>query len=273
MITSFQVKSFLRYYQSAKTIYEIDSPFVFDFLKNILEDDRHYYVFDVVEDIRAVLNSDISVLPGIDYGAPSKTLRKERRVKDIAQKNAISPRVGYWLFKIINHFKPEVMLELGTSLGISSVYQAAAHFSGDLITVEGSTDLAAIAQHYFDQVGLANIHIINDSFESALQVILPDLPQLDYVFLDGHHIGEARLKYFAQIQEKLHEDSIVVFSDMYWSPDMLAAWQQLQALPSVSLSLDLYEIGILFFNPAISSPLHLALIEQKYKPWKMGFWR
>ena len=165
------------------------------------------------------------------------------------------------------------MLELGTSLGVSSIYQGAAHFSGDLITVEGSTDLAAIAQHFFDQVGLSNIHIINDSFESALKEILPDLPRLDYIFLDGHHIGAARLDYFSILQEKLHDSSIVIFSDLYWSPDMLAAWHSLQQLPKVTLSIDLYEIGILFFNPAIKTPLHLTLIEQKYKPWKMGFWR
>lgn len=269
----YNIRQFGRFFRSAKTLHQVDSPFVCHFIRAVIEDRRLFYVFPIVKAIREDLKQDHSPIATIDYGAPAKSMSSSRTIAGVAKHTAISPRVGEYLFKIIHTYKPEIMLELGTAVGISTIYQAAAALGGDLISIEGNPSLVQVAETEITNLGLPNISLINGQFAEVLPELLEELPQVDYVFLDGHHNKTARLKYFELLLPKLSQNSVLVFSDIYWSADMQEAWKILIKHPKVRLSIDLFDIGILFFNPAILEKQNFQLVPIRWKFWRLGLFR
>lgn len=271
LVVSFR---FLTFYWHAQTIYRIHSPFVVRFLREVVEDRRQFYIFPLVEEIRKsmIKRQDSIRIPSL--GAPSKTLfGSTRPLGRIVQQTAVSARGGRRLFKIIHTYKPEIMIELGTAAGLSTIYQAPAALAGELYTIEGAPDLARIAHQQFARLGLPNVQLIIGAFAEVLPGLLEELPRIDYAFLDGHHEGKARQAYVEALLSRMHEGSVLVFSDIYWSRDMMQAWKQLKAHPRVRLSIDLFEFGVLFFDTNLYGKPDLKLVPARWKPWQLGIWR
>ena len=82
----------------------------------------------------------------------------------------------------------------------------------------------------------------------AVEKELKEHNQLDFVFFDGNHKKKPTLSYFKQCLEVAHEDSIFIFDDIYWSTEMTEAWQEIKKHPKVTLSIDCFEMGIVFFK-------------------------
>lgn len=267
------VRQFLGYFRSAKTLHQVDSPFVCHFIQSVIEDRRMFYVFPIAKEIRKELKSNQQSIPTIDYGAPAKSMTGSRTIGSIAKNTTISPRIGEYLFKIIHTYKPEIMLELGTAVGVSTIYQAAAALGGDLISIEGNPNLVEVAEAEITKLGLPNVSLVNGKFDEVLPDLLEELPQVDYVFIDGHHDRDARLAYFEMLLPSLKESSILIFSDPYWSKDMQEAWEIVIGHPKVRLSIDLFDIGVLFFNPAILEKQHFSIVPIRWKFWRLGLFR
>ncbi len=172
----------------------------------------------------------------------------KRKVSTIAKRTSIAPRYGKLLFRFVNYFQPNNILELGTSLGISTLYQAAGNLNASVTTIEGCPNIAKIAESNFEALNIENISLHVGNFDECLSVILKDFEKLDYVFIDGNHQMEATLRYFELILEKVHDGSIFVFDDIHWSSDMSNAWKSIINNKQVSLSLDFYQLGVIFFR-------------------------
>jgi predicted O-methyltransferase YrrM len=263
---------YLQYYLAAKTKYDVHSPFVFQLLEEVIEDDRQYYAFEEVELMRRRMLNDQRTIRIKDQGAGSKVQADtERPVRQIAHYAAVSPAVGQLLFRLVLLQKPDTILELGTSLGISAAYQSSAARSATFITIEGCPNTAAIAQDNLQQFGYSHIHLRSGSFEDELPKALEQLQKLDYLYLDGDHRKAPSLRYFEQCLPYAHAQSVFVVGDIYWSDEMRDAWKQMQQHESVRLSVDLYHVGLLFFRNEQREKEHFTLIPAKYKPWRMGF--
>lgn len=188
-----------------------------------------------------------------DLGAGSRVSKgKQRKVADIARAAAITPKAGQLLFRIAQFYKPKTMLELGTSLGIGSIYLANGMLNGQLYTIEGSPKVADIAQHNFKNLKETNITSLVGSFDDHLPNLLGKLKQVDLAFIDGNHRKEPTLRYFRQIKEYCTADSILIFDDIHWSNEMYSAWQEIQSDQDVTVSLDLFRLGIVFFRKDIA---------------------
>lgn len=262
---------FLKFYFRAKTRYRIHSPFVFDFVENVLEDDRWFYSFKEIEGIRKFMLADFRKISITDFGAGSQvTKNKERTISSLAKHSANQPFVCRWLFKIVNEYKPKRMLELGTSLGISSCYQSQASLGGQLVTIEGDPEVAHLAAGNFKLMKVKNIALIEGTFEEVLPMAINEMGQLDYVFFDGNHREEPTLDYFHQCLEKSHEKSIFVFDDIHWSDGMESAWEKIKEHPQVRLSIDLFFFGVVFFRKDFKKKEHYALVPWLWKPWSIG---
>ncbi len=263
---------FLRYYFRAHTWYRIHSPFVFDFAETVLEDDRWFYAFSTIETRRQHLLHNSAKIEIQDLGAGSRQRgRKLRSVAALAKHSACRPTVGRWLFRMVNHFKPATMLELGTSLGISTAYQAAAAPHAKFISIEGDPTCASLAKENLRLLGLHHVGIRQGSFEEQLLPSLQQLEKLDYLFVDGNHRKEPTLNYFRQCIPFAHPDSVFVFDDIHWSDQMEAAWEQIKSHPDVSLSIDLFFVGLVFFRQEKLQKEHFTLIPWSWKPWAVGW--
>jgi predicted O-methyltransferase YrrM len=74
---------------------------------------------------------------------------------------------------------------------------------------------------------------------------------LDFVFFDANHQKQPTLQYFNQCIAKANKNGIFVFDDIHWSEGMEQAWEIVKQHPKVTTSIDLYHMGILFFNPEL----------------------
>ena len=263
MYNRFQLaKKFLHYYLTASNGkgHGIHSPFVFDFIKNVLNDTIQFDFLRNIEQIRGKLlknNSDVST---IDFGAGSR-LHWDivRRISDIARTSLKPPKYSRLLFRIVQYYKPTTILELGTSFGITTSYLAFANPSAQIITMEGAPSVADIAQQNFDQLQLKNIEIRKGNFNVTLNQTLEQFSTIDFSFIDGNHRKDPTMYYFEELINKANDQSIFIFDDIHWSAEMEEAWKEIQQHPAVTLSIDLFFIGLVFFKKDFKAKQHFVI--------------
>jgi predicted O-methyltransferase YrrM len=261
----------LRYAWRARTIYDIHSPFVADLVQTVVEDERHFYAFSEVEALREQLLQSQTLLEMGEHGAGSKVNpRPSRTIADLARYSAVPPEVGRQLFRLAHFCKPQTMIELGTSLGISTLYLASGALYAQVHTLEGSPAVAAKARQHFQILKRTNIQLYEGAFATTLPQILQNLTKLDFLFLDGDHREGASWAYFEQCLARTHEGSVFVIADIHWSAAMQRAWRRMQAHPRVTLSVDLFHLGLLFFRTENAQKKHFTIIHKRYKPWRLG---
>lgn len=207
-----------------------------------------------VEELRAMVYSaagDIE-LPdygaGFDGGAEGGEGRTVSRNLGAFARGASSPPVWALMhLRLVRALRPEACIELGTCVGISCAYQAAAlrlNGAGRIYTHEGAPAVAAVAQRHFDALGLDNVEVVVGPFKRTLADTLGKVPPLGYVFIDGHHDEQATWDYFNQVEPFLADEAVVVFDDIAWSPGMRRVWQRLAADPRMDAACDLRHLGL-----------------------------
>lgn len=254
MNRAFQLTSFTSYFLDAIDRYSIHSPFVFDFYNAVIRGDRLKEDFKAIESIRKELKQSKRVIEIDDKGTGVLT---HRQVAEIAGSSLTKPAYSRILYRLCKFVNAGTTLELGTSLGINSSYLAKG--SKKLVTIEGSEVIAEIAKETFRKLDQTNVQIINADISHSLKSTLDQIDNLDLVFVDANHSYDATLHYFTLLLKKSHNDTVMVFDDIYWSKDMNRAWQQIMQEKQVSLSIDLFQFGVIFINPEFQ--------KQDFKLW------
>ncbi len=253
---------YIRYWLTASNGkgHGIHSPFVYDFVKKVLNDDRNFYCYESIEYLRKELKRNGEVLSVEDFGAGSHTkLFKQRSVSSIAA-SALKPKKwSQLLFRMVNFYQPSIVLELGTSLGITTTYLACAKSNAKVITMEGAPSIAGIAKQNFERLQLQNIELITGNFDDTLPGVLSKLQSFDFAFVDGNHRKAPTLQYCKQLLSLAHEQSILVFDDIHWSAEMEEAWKAIKEEPTVTLTIDLFFIGLVFFRKENKAKQHFVI--------------
>ena len=227
----------------------VHSPFVFEFVANVLNDNRNFYCYAGIEKLRRELLRDKTVLQVEDFGAGSTVAKSNyRRVCNIARSALKPAKFGKLIFRMANHYNANTIVELGTSLGITTSYLASGNLKGTVYTCEGAKLVAQIAKRNFAELCLENIKLIEGNFDETLQPLLNKLDVVDFAFIDGNHRKDPTIKYFNQLLEKSNENSIFIFDDIHWSKGMEEAWKYIQRYPTVTLTIDLFFLGLVFFK-------------------------
>ena len=236
------------------------SPFVFEFITKVLNDKTNYPEYEKVEALRDRLLNDHTIVEIEDFGAGSMMGKKNRRSISSIAKNAAKPKkFGQLLFRTIKYYQPKTILELGTSLGITTSYLTLAKPDARLITMEGSKEIADVAKRNFRNLDNRNIEIIEGNFDNALSSVVGGLLTVDFAFIDGNHRQEPTERYFKELLAKTNNNSILVFDDIHWSGEMEAAWEAIKNNAAVSCSIDLFFIGIVFFRKEFKEKQHFAI--------------
>jgi len=256
------VLKFIKYYVTASNGrgHGIHSPFVFDFVKKVMNDSRQFYAFDPIEQMRKSLLVNNQVLTIEDFGAGSKaTKSNERKVSDIARSALKPKKFGQLMFRTVNHCRSNNIIELGTSLGITTAYLASAKLNANVYTFEGAKQIAAIAKQTFDSLSINNIQVIEGNFDNTLQKQLNKMSCVDFAFVDGNHRKKPTIQYFEQLLAKSTESSVFIFDDIHWSNEMEEAWEYIKQHSAVTLTIDLFFIGIVFFRKEQKVPQHFTI--------------
>ncbi len=246
----FRLVSFFKYLLKSKGEQAIHSPFVFELYQEVIRANTQFYCFASIEDLRQVLKEDHTKIKVEDYGAGSGNAgHSEKTVAQIAQKSIKSAAYAQLIFRLACHREVKNVLELGTSLGITTAYLAHAVNDGKVMSLEGSPDilLRALAQSKKLNVD-HKCEFIQGPFQKTLSGALQKGP-FDLVFIDGHHVGDAMLNYLEMIKPNLTKDAVVIVDDIHWSADMQEAWNKVILDADFSVSIDLFEMGLLFNGP------------------------
>jgi predicted O-methyltransferase YrrM len=230
----------------------IHSPFIFDLVSRVFRNRTDRDIIFKVEKIRKKMIADRRTILVHDLGLRSElSVEYPRRVSDIAKKSPVTGKYGKFLSRMAAEFGYPLIIELGTSLGISTMYMAGSCKETQLVSIEGCPNTAAIARQNLLEAGIDNVKIIVGPFDEILPGILKSGVKPGLVFIDGNHRKEPVIKYFNQIAEISDSKTAVIIDDISYSRDMAEAWNEIKLHKKVSVSIDINRMGILFFREVI----------------------
>jgi predicted O-methyltransferase YrrM len=252
---TFQLNSFFNYKRKAINVHHLHSPFAYELVKNVVNDLKRYPDYQKINLLRRQLGDDVSEIEVIDFGSSSQNKASKAPLKSIAslyKNNSIRPKYGELLFRLVRYLQPAYILELGTSLGISTAYQALASSDASIVTIEGCYDLAKKAAENFDYLGIKNVKQVIGNFDRLLEANIAEIPKIDFAFIDGNHRKDPTVSYFESCLRKSHNETVLIFDDIHWSEEMNEAWKIICSHNSVTLTLDLFQFGIVFLKKELS---------------------
>lgn len=250
-----QLNSYVRYYFRSKSRYVIHSPFAYQLIHDIFHDKTANFELKKLDETKKQLFKRTTAIETTDLGAGAGNKHYTTYIDmlgKIARRRSPGTRSLYVLFKLSRHFRPDYILEFGTSVGISTSYIGRACQFKKFVSMEGCAVLAAYANDYFKELELSEIEVKVGDFDVILDKTLDEFKQLDLVFVDGNHRKRQTLDYFARCLKKTHEHSIIIFDDIHWSVEMEEAWMIIKKNKKISVTIDLFTMGIVFFRKGIS---------------------
>lgn len=266
-----QIKAYLNYYWQSDSKYQAHSPLLYQLSKFVVEPNTPVVAEAQIEAIRKQLSGDTTNIDFKEYGAGSDANKQPRKtVASIAKSSLSRLAQCRQLSRLVSAYKPKHILEMGTSLGVSALYMAKAYPQSTIHTLEGDPTVAGIAQAQFDSVQAKNIKLSLGQFENILECTLTKMQQVDMAFIDGNHKYAPTIKYFETILPYCTSSTILIFDDIHWSDEMEEAWLAIQKHKSVTMTVDLFHMGIAFLSDDIKLKRHHRLIEWRKKPWKIG---
>jgi len=237
----------------------VHSPFLFEFITQVLPDAALSVDFEKPEQYRKDLLSDETVFSRTDFGSGREKPQQQTSVRSLARRALQSPRGARLLYRMIKHYRPGPMLELGTCFGVTTEYLAVADPHQPVYTLEGDPLLVHKASERFRDDGFTNIQSIVGDFEETLPDLLQKINSIGFAWVDGNHRQAPTLRYFEQLLAHATAETILVFDDIYWSKEMEAAWQLIRCHPRVGATIDLFRFGIVFLRTEFREPVHLRL--------------
>jgi predicted O-methyltransferase YrrM len=230
----------------------IHSPFVYSLIKDVFKNKSSITLVSMVEEARKEYRKDKRLITVNDLGAGSlKLINTKRRISDIAKYASVRRRYGTLLSRLASAIDGKTIIEMGTSLGIGTMYLSLGAPSSRVITIEGCENISSIAKANFAGMNMKNIEPVTGNFDEVLEGILEKSDKLGLVYIDGNHRSEALVRYMNLINKYINKDTIIVVDDIHYSKDMELGWNILKKSESVVLSVDIMQMGLLFFKEGI----------------------
>lgn len=236
------------------------APFVYNLYTKFIINDSSKRNFKAIEETRKkLISSKLEVTP-IPYGAPSRVHAHNTKVKvkSIARKGLTNPKISRLLVRLLEFNDSRQIVELGTSFGLNTLYLAQKE-NTQVTTFEGSKEIADIALTNFEYFEKENIKLIEGNIDTELPKFLNSRISIDFAYIDANHRFKPTMEYFNLILKRMNDNSILVLDDIYWSKEMTNAWETIKNHPQVTHTIDLYEIGVVFFKPDLVKK-HYTLI-------------
>jgi predicted O-methyltransferase YrrM len=246
-----RIQLFIQYLIKGRSKYYIHSPFVYDFCRFVLSRKPLQKDSDTINSIIKYYQSKKDILNLQEFGAARK---RDYAIKigDYLNRTAITNKYGRLLHNLVAYYQVEHVIETGTALGISTSWMALSNPNCKISSIEGNKKLCDVSNEMFIRFSITNTQVYCGLVEDVLPELAKNMKCKTLLFIDAHHTGAATMRYFAMIKSYVKDDTIVVFDDINYSAEMNDAWKNIICDERVTLSLNLYRIGVIFFNPSLS---------------------
>jgi predicted O-methyltransferase YrrM len=261
----FQIKSYLKFLWNSKNEHAVHSPFVFNLLTKCFYDTKSKPEYALLKKYRNSLLENKKNIEVTDFGAGSRVFKSNKRqISKIAQTAGISPKRAELLFRIVSYFQPKNILEIGTSLGLATSALALGNSKASIVTLEGCPNTMAIAKKQLQALNVTNVECITTDFNSYFEKKFTSLDantehssrklsglnteHFSLIYFDGNHQKQATLDYFEHLLPTISNDTVWIFDDIHWSPEMEEAWGIIKNHPKVTVTIDTFQWGLVFFR-------------------------
>lgn len=244
----FKIRSFIAFLLTSTNKHGVHSPFVYDLVTKCFNGHTNPAKMKAFYKIQKSLFSNKNSITITDYGKGSSVFKSnERKVSDIAKIAGISKKKSALLLRMVDYFNPQNILEIGTSVGLGTSVFSIGNPEAKIVTLEGCENTAEVAKELFCKNHLNNIQLVVGNFNDTLSAVLAD-KQYDLIYFDGNHQKEPTLQYFNQCLGTVHNNSIFIFDDINWSPEMQLAWKEIKNHPKVTITINTFFWGMVFFR-------------------------
>jgi predicted O-methyltransferase YrrM len=246
-----RVQKFIKYYLFSRHRrgYSVHSPFVYNFIRNVM------MKASLGKDCLVVKNEFIKFAKSYKFttnvnevGAGSQIKKRESNLSRLADGSGLASKYLQLICEMISYFDVKQFLELGTCCGITSAAVALKINNGRVVTVEGNEDRADVSNAFFDHLNIKNIDLQVGLFNDVLERIKENNQKFDMAFIDGDHTYEATILNFKSVVSMMKKNGVIIIDDIYWSKEMTLAWQEIKAMPVVTVTIDINSMGIVFLN-------------------------
>ena len=247
------ISSYLNFLKNATNQHGVHSPFVYTLVTKCFYDRKKLDAYEKLREFRRALQSDNTIISVTDYGAGSRVFKSnERKVSAIAKHAGATSKRTKLLARCIRHFNPGSVLELGTSLGLGTAALASVP-TVKVTSLEGCPATAAVARKQLRDFGYSNVDVVVGRFRACLsgrqESAINLLPaSYDMVYFDGNHSKKATLEYVELLMPTVHNETVWIFDDIHWSPEMTEAWEEIKAMESITITIDCFWLGFVFFR-------------------------
>lgn len=249
----FQIKSYLKFLWHSKNEHAVHSPFIFSLITKCFYDRQTKLEYQILKDYRKELLANNNTIKVTDFGAGSKVFKSNKRgIARIAKTAGIRQKPAELLFRLTKYFQPDSILEIGTSLGLATAALSVGNPKAQIMTLEGCLETSSIAKSQLQKFNLKNIELIVTEFGNYLEN--PNAPKIttaehfSLVYFDGNHDKKATLNYFDLLLPTITNDTLWIFDDIHWSPEMEDAWEMIKKHPKVTVTVDTFQWGLVFFR-------------------------
>lgn len=245
----FQIKSYIKFLWHSKNEHAVHSPFVFSLLTKCFYDKKFKSEYDVLKKYRNEFLQNKNTIEITDFGAGSRVFKSNtRQVAQIAKTAGISPKRAELLFRITNYFQPETILEIGTSLGLATSALSLGNPKASIVTLEGCPETAKQAQLQLQKFNFNNVESVVTEFNDYLKNCRLNTAACQLIYFDGNHSKKATLDYFDLLLPTISNETVWIFDDIHWSAEMEEAWKIIKNHSKVTVSIDTYQWGLVFFR-------------------------
>ncbi len=245
----YPIIQYIKFLFRSRNQHSVHSPYIYKLITECFYDRKRYEEYSLLKSFRKRLYSNELVILVQDFGAGSRVFKSNaRQINKIAKTAGITRKRAKLLFRIVKHFNPRDILEIGTSLGLATSALNLGNSEAQTVTIEGCKETSEVAREQFEFFKLTNIQLINDEFNNALNSKELKNSKFDLVFIDGNHNKKATLGLFKTLLLNINNESIMIFDDIHWSKGMTEAWELIKQDPQVKVSIDTYYWGMVFFR-------------------------
>lgn len=254
----FQIKSYLKFLWNSKNEHAVHSPFVFDLVTKCFYDSKskpdpsvseQAKQYQVLKEYRNSLLENKNTIEVTDFGAGSKVFKSNtREIAKIAKTAGISRKRAELLFRITNYFQPSTILEIGSSLGLATSALALGNSKASITTLEGCPKTANQCQLQLQKFNINNVNLVIAEFSEYFKTQNPIPNTQHLIYYDGNHSKKATLEYFELLLPTITNESIWIFDDIHWSKEMEEAWKIIKTHPKVTVTIDTFQWGLVFFR-------------------------
>lgn len=247
------IKSYLKFIWKSTNAHGVHSPFVYQLVQKCFYDKTNYSEYKLIYNYYYSLIEDGRTIFVTDFGSGSKVFKSnERKISQIAEIAGISQKRAKLLFRLVMYFQPKNILEIGTSLGLATSALALGNKTASITSLEGCQETLAIAKEMFQfpsfNLQHKRVDFINTEFSKQLTTYNLQPTTYNLIYFDGNHSKEATLEYFELLLTTISNETVWIFDDIHWSSEMEEAWKIIKKHPKVTVTIDTFQWGIVFFR-------------------------